>query len=429
MDVKSGFAAAMECDVAVIGGGPAGLAAAIAAREKGAKVILIERDKKLGGILQQCIHNGFGLHYFGEELTGPEYAARFADQVLESEIEVLTDTMVLSVGDEDGQKKISAVSAERGMIIISAKAVILAMGCRERTRGALNIAGSRPAGIYTAGCAQRLVNMEGYMPGKRAVILGSGDIGLIMARRMTWEGAKVEMVCEIMPYSSGLNRNISQCLDDNEIPLHFNTTVVGIHGKERLEGVTIARVDESRAPIHGTEQFVPCDTLLLSVGLLPENELTQEAGIDMDPVTGGALVDDGRQTSVPGIFACGNVLHVHDLVDNVSVEAKLTGESAADFAAGKSAPAKKELTLRTGENVRYVVPHRIAVGEGEKKVTLYLRVRDAVKPAELSVFCGEERLARRRSRIITPGQMEKVDIILNESMDGEIVVSVLEVKR
>jgi NADPH-dependent 2,4-dienoyl-CoA reductase/sulfur reductase-like enzyme len=419
----------MLCDVAIIGGGPAGLAAAIAAQEKGAKVILVERDEKLGGILQQCIHNGFGLHYFGEELTGPEYAARFADQVLERDIEVLTDTMVLSVGDDNGRKRISAVNAERGMMAISAKAVILAMGCRERTRGALNIAGSRPAGIYTAGCAQRLVNMDGYMPGKRAVILGSGDIGLIMARRMAWEGAKVEMVCEIMPYSSGLARNIAQCLDDNEIPLHFNTTVIRIHGKERLEGVTIARVDEKRAPIPGTEQFVPCDTLLLSVGLLPENELTQEAGIAMDPVTGGALVDDSRQTSAPGIFACGNVLHVHDLVDNVSVEAKLAGEAAADFAAGRLASAKRAIAARAGDNVRYVVPHRIALRDGETKVTLYLRVRDAVKPAELSVYCGEERLAVRRSRIMTPGEMEKVDVVISEKAEGDILVSVSEVRR
>ncbi|MGI5900400.1 MAG: NAD(P)/FAD-dependent oxidoreductase [Christensenellales bacterium] len=427
--VKKDFAAEINCDVAVIGGGPAGLAAAIFAHEKGAKVILIERDKKLGGILQQCIHNGFGLHYFGEELTGPEYAGRFADQVLKTDIDVLTDTMALSVGDYEGRKKIKAVSAEKGMIAIEAKAVILAMGCRERTRGALNIAGSRPAGIYTAGCAQRLVNMDGYMPGKRVVILGSGDIGLIMARRMTWEGAKVEMVCEIMPYSSGLGRNIAQCLDDNEIPLHFNTTVVRIHGKERLEGVTIAKVDENRVPVAGTERFVACDTLLLSVGLLPENELTQEAGIAMDPVTGGALVDGSRQTSAAGIFACGNVLHVHDLVDNVSVEARLAGEAAADYAAGKFAPAKKEIAIRPGENVRYVVPHRISLGSGETKATLYLRVKNAVKPAELSVFCGEERLARKRAMIMTPGEMITVDVTLNEGTDGEIVVSVSEVKR
>lgn len=409
-------------DVAVVGGGPAGLAAALAAHKAGARsVLVLERDAFPGGILQQCIHNGFGLHYFGQELTGPEYAQRFIDEVEKIDsIEVMLNTMVLSV---DADKRLTAVSSENGMVRVQAKAVVLAMGCRERTRGALNIPGTRPAGVYTAGCAQRLVNMEGMMPGRRVVILGSGDIGLIMARRMVWEGAKVEMVCEIMPYSSGLNRNIVQCLEDNDIPLHFNTTVVDIHGKERVEGVTIAEVDPAkRAPKMETARFVPCDTLLLSVGLIPENELTKGTGAQMDRVTSGAQVDAERQTTVPGIFACGNVLHVHDLVDNVSEEAAIAGENAAKFALGTLQKAETVRVLPEG-GARYVVPQRLVKGEG--KAALYFRVSAAFQPARLTVTSGGKEIKSVKKRIMTPGEMEKTVIDLGD-VTGDVVVRVEE---
>ena len=409
-------------DVAIVGGGPAGLAAALAAHKAGARSILVlERDSFPGGILQQCIHNGFGLHYFGQELTGPEYAQRFVDEVEKIDsIEVMLNTMVLSV---DADKHLTAVSSENGMVRVQAKAVVLAMGCRERTRGALNIPGTRPAGVYTAGCAQRLVNMEGMMPGRRVVILGSGDIGLIMARRMVWEGAKVEMVCEIMPYSSGLNRNIVQCLEDNDIPLHFNTTVVDIHGKERVEGVTIAEVDPAtRAPKMETARFVPCDTLLLSVGLIPENELTKGTGAQMDRVTSGAQVDAERQTTVPGIFACGNVLHVHDLVDNVSEEAAIAGENAAKFALGTLQKAETVRVLPEG-GARYVVPQRLVKGEG--KAALYFRVSAAFQPARLTVTSGGKEIKSVKKRIMTPGEMEKTVIDLGD-VTGDVVVRVEE---
>ena len=409
-------------DVAVVGGGPAGLAAALAAHKAGARsVLVLERDAFPGGILQQCIHNGFGLHYFGQELTGPEYAQRFIDEVEKIDsIEVMLNTMVLSV---DADKRLTAVSSENGMVRVQAKAVVLAMGCRERTRGALNIPGTRPAGVYTAGCAQRLVNMEGMMPGRRVVILGSGDIGLIMARRMVWEGAKVEMVCEIMPYSSGLNRNIVQCLEDNDIPLHFNNTVVDIHGKERVEGVTIAEVDPAtRAPKMETARFVPCDTLLLSVGLIPENELTKGTGAQMDRVTSGAQVDAERQTTVPGIFACGNVLHVHDLVDNVSEEAAIAGENAAKFALGTLQKAETVRVLPEG-GARYVVPQRLVKGEG--KAALYFRVSAAFQPARLTVTSGGKEIKSVKKRIMTPGEMEKTVIDLGD-VTGDVVVRVEE---
>ena len=409
-------------DVAVVGGGPAGLAAALAAHKAGARsVLVLERDAFPGGILQQCIHNGFGLHYFGQELTGPEYAQRFIDEVEKIDsIEVMLNTMVLSV---DADKRLTAVSSENGMVRVQAKAVVLAMGCRERTRGALNIPGTRPAGVYTAGCAQRLVNMEGMMPGRRVVILGSGDIGLIMARRMVWEGAKVEMVCEIMPYSSGLNRNIVQCLEDNGIPLHFNTTVVDIHGKERVEGVTIAEVDPAtRAPKMETARFVPCDTLLLSVGLIPENELTKGTGAQVDRVTSGAQVDAERQTTVPGIFACGNVLHVHDLVDNVSEEAAIAGENAAKFALGTLQKAETVRVLPEG-GARYVVPQRLVKGEG--KAALYFRVSAAFQPARLTVTSGGKEIKSVKKRIMTPGEMEKTVIDLGD-VTGDVVVRVEE---
>ncbi|MDR2514991.1 MAG: FAD-dependent oxidoreductase [Christensenellaceae bacterium] len=408
-----------SAEVAVIGGGPAGLAAALAAYEAGAKEILIlERDAKLGGILQQCIHNGFGLHYFKQELTGPEYAARFEERLLGASIEVLTETMVLELSKD---LTVTAVSAKEGYLQIQAKAVVLAMGCRERSRGALLIPGTRPAGVYTAGLAQRLVNMEGLLPGKEVVILGSGDIGLIMARRMSWEGAKVKMVCELMPYSSGLSRNIVQCLQDNEIPLHFNTTVVEIHGKERLEGVTIARVDEkTKKPIVGSEKFVPCDTLLLSVGLIPENELSLQAGIEIDPVTGGARVSQERQTSLPGVFACGNVLHVHDLVDNVSEEAEIAGAAAARFAKGQGKQGR-EIPVRAAGGVRYVVPQRVFAREGEE-LTFYFRVGAAYRPAKLSVLSGGKQLLSRQKAIMTPGEMESVRVKLSKPVDEIILI-------
>lgn len=409
-------------EVAIIGGGPAGLAAALAAHKAGAKdVLILERDSFPGGILQQCIHNGFGLHYFGQELTGPEYAQRFIDEVEKIDsIEILLDTMALEVTPE---RRITAVSGKYGLVQVQAGAVVLAMGCRERTRGALNIPGTRPAGVYTAGCAQRLVNMEGMMPGKRVVILGSGDIGLIMARRMVWEGAKVEMVCELMPYSSGLNRNIVQCLEDNNIPLYFNTTVVEVHGRERVEGVTVAQVDPAtRRPKMETARYVECDTLLLSVGLIPENELTQGTGAAMDRVTSGAVVDAARQTTAEGIFACGNVLHVHDLVDNVSAEAQIAGESAAKFAQGRLAKAETVNVVPCGA-VRYVVPQRLVKGEGE--AALYFRVGSAVKPARLTVKCGETVLKTLKKPVMTPGEMEKAVIDLAK-VDGDVTVCVEE---
>jgi len=408
--------------VAIIGGGPAGLAAALAAHKAGATSILVlERDSFPGGILQQCIHNGFGLHYFGQELTGPEYAQRFIDEVEKIEdIEILLDTMVMEVNPD---RSIVAVSSKYGLVTVKADAVVLAMGCRERTRGALNIPGTRPAGVYTAGCAQRLVNMEGMMPGKKVVILGSGDIGLIMARRMVWEGAKVEMVCELMPYSSGLNRNIVQCLEDNDIPLYFNTTVINIHGKERVEGVTIAEVDPAtRLPKMETARFVECDTLMLSVGLIPENELTLGAGVEMDRITSGAVVDAARQTTAEGIFACGNVLHVHDLVDNVSAEAAIAGENAAKYALGTLEKAET-VAVKPQGGVRYVVPQRLVKGEGQ--VALYFRVGNAFKPARLTVKCGETVLKTQKKMSKTPGEMEKVVIDLGK-VDGDVTVCVEE---
>lgn len=396
-----------KIDVAIIGGGPAGLAAALKASEAGAKVLVLERDTQPGGILQQCIHNGFGLHYFGEELTGPEYAGRFLARVLQDEnIEIICDAMVLSFTED---RHIVAVSSKYGLIEVEAGAVVLAMGCRERTRGALNIPGSRPAGVFTAGCAQRLVNLEGYMPGRECMILGSGDIGLIMARRMTWEGAKVKLVAELMPYSSGLNRNIVQCLQDNNIPLRFNTTVVKIHGRERVEAVTVASVDPAtRMPIPGTEETIPCDTLLLSVGLLPENELTRQAGVKMDPITNGAVVDETRQTSIPGVYACGNVLHVHDLVDNVSHEAEVAGTAAARFALEGTITSPAVKVVPEG-GVRYVVPQVLSTGAAGK-IDLYFRVGNAYKPARLSVTCEGKELVNRKKQVMTPGEMEKITI-------------------
>lgn len=389
-------------DLVVIGGGPAGMAAAVAAYEKGLRNILIlERDDALGGILRQCIHNGFGLHRFGEELTGPEYAYRYEKQVKEYGIPFMLNTMVVDV---DENKVVTAMNRECGIFKVEAKAVILAMGCRERPKGALNIAGTRPSGIYTAGTAQKFVNMKGLMPGREVVILGSGDIGLIMARRMTLEGAKVKAVCELMPYSGGLARNIEQCLNDFDIPLLLSHTVVDIHGKERLEAVTIAKVDEQRRPIPGTEMRIPCDTLLLSCGLIPENELTKASGIALDRVTGGAVVDGDRETEIPGIFACGNVLHVHDLVDYVSEEALIAGEAAVRYINGEKQHGTA-LKLVTDGRIRYTVPQRITSNE---KTKVYFRVSNVYRDVKIVVRAGERILLERKKQKVAPGEMETV---------------------
>lgn len=391
-------------DIVVVGGGPAGMAAAIAAYDSGiTDVVILDREDELGGILRQCIHNGFGLHKLGRELTGPEYAAVYAKQVYERNIKVYTETTVLKVSSD----KIVTATNRGGIIKFEAGAVILAMGCRERSRGALNICGTRPAGIYSAGTAQKLINCEGYTVGKKVVILGSGDIGLIMARRMSLEGAKVEAVCELMPYSGGLTRNIVQCLEDFDIPLYLSTTVAQIHGKDRLTGVTIAQVDENRTPIEETKKFIPCDTLLLSCGLIPENELTRAAGITIDKVTGGAVVDQNRQTDIEGIFACGNVLQVHDLVDYVSDEAEIAGKGAADYVNGKK-NGICAIETESGNGVRYVLPQRVY--KEEKDVSLFLRVTKPFGKVKFTVKSGEEILATLIRIKAAPGEMEKINI-------------------
>ena len=411
----------MKKELVIIGGGPAGMAAAVAAHEAGIRDILIlERDDALGGILRQCIHNGFGLHRFGEELTGPEYAYRYEKMVVELGIEYMLNTMVIEVSD---QRVVTAMNRDMGIFSVEAGAVVLAMGCRERPKGALNIAGCRPAGIFTAGTAQKFVNMKGYMPGREVVILGSGDIGLIMARRMTLEGARVKAVCELMPYSGGLARNIEQCLNDFGIPLRLSHTVVNIHGKERLEGVTIARVDENRRPIKESEEYIPCDTLLLSCGLIPENELTKGAGIRLDRVTGGAAVNGERETEIPGIFACGNVLHVHDLVDYVSEESAIAGRAAAKYILGES-HKDISVSLVTDGRVRYTVPQRLTE---IADTSVYFRVSDVFRDVKIVVRDGDRVIISKKKQRLAPAEMEKVELtkdVISSLSGGELSFSI-----
>lgn len=417
----------MKKDLVIIGGGPAGLAAAIAAKEAGTEDLLIlERDARLGGILNQCIHNGFGLHTFREELTGPEYAERYIEKVLALGISYRLNTMVVDLAEAsseeetgENRKLVTVMNREEGLFTIEARAVILAMGCRERSRGALNIPGFRPAGIYSAGTAQRFVNMEGRMPGREVVILGSGDIGLIMARRMTLEGAKVKLVAELMPYSGGLKRNIVQCLEDFGIPLKLSHTVVDIKGKERVEAVVVAQVDENSRPIPGTEEEIPCDTLLLSCGLIPENELSDSLGVEMNPVTNGPRVNESLETDKEGVFACGNVLHVHDLVDYVSEEAAQAGKRAAAYLRGSLQAAGKEIPIRAVNGVRYTVPSSVDVGRMEELQSVRFRVGNVYRDAAIEVSLNGKAVSRRKKKVLAPGEMEQIVLKKSELAQAE----------
>ncbi len=417
----------MNYDLVIIGGGPAGLAAAIEAKKNGVEsILLVERDKELGGILQQCIHNGFGLHIFKEELTGPEYAGRYIDFLKEQKIEYLLDSMVLDLTKD---KKVHLISSEKGYVTIEAKAVILAMGCRERTAGSIMMPGYRPAGVFTAGTAQRYINMEGYMVGKRVVILGSGDIGLIMARRMTLEGAKVLAVAELMPYSGGLNRNIVQCLEDFDIPLYLSHTVTNVFGEDRLTGVEISKVDENRNPIKGSEIVYDCDTLLLSVGLIPENEVSKTAGVEIDRRTSGPFVSEIMETSVEGVFACGNVVHVHDLVDFVSQESERAGRGAALYIKGEVKRDKESLASRNGDGISYIVPQKINISNLNDKLDLFFRVRQVYHNVSLEISLNGELIKTVKKSHLAPGEMEHLvlkarDIIKLKA--GELVISVKE---